>query len=75
MNNHTTYALLVHSEEKGRDRLELGVYVMCILSAIVAIWQFAWQPAPPQLNEMTWQSSPTPHVTHHHTGGYWFGKS
>jgi hypothetical protein len=43
MNNHTTYELLVHSKEKGRELLEIAVYVMCVLSAIVAIWQFASQ--------------------------------
>jgi hypothetical protein len=43
MNNHTTYELLVHSKEKGRELLEIAVYVMCVLSAIVTIWQFASQ--------------------------------
>jgi len=44
MNNQTTYALLVRSEEKSRDILEAAVYATCILSALVAIWQFALQP-------------------------------
>jgi hypothetical protein len=43
MNNQTTYTLLVRSEEKGRDLLETAVYAMCILSAIIAIWQFVGQ--------------------------------
>jgi hypothetical protein len=43
MNNQTTYTLLVRSEEKSRDMLEAAVYAMCILSAIVAIWQFVEQ--------------------------------
>jgi hypothetical protein len=44
MKNQTTYALLMRSEEKGRNILETAVYAGCILSAIVAIWQFAQQP-------------------------------
>jgi hypothetical protein len=75
MNNQTTYALLVHSKEKARDRLEIAVYVMCVLSAIGAIWQFAWQPNPPPFGEISWQSYAPPHVSHHQTGGFWFGKS
>ena len=45
MNNEheSTYTLLVRSEEKGRDVLETAVYVMCILSAVIAIWQFMAQ--------------------------------
>jgi hypothetical protein len=43
MNSPTTYTLLVRSEEKSRDLLEAVVYAMCILSAIVAIWQFVEQ--------------------------------
>ena len=43
MNSQTTYTLLVRSEEKSRDLLEAAVYAMCILSAIVAIWQFVEQ--------------------------------
>jgi hypothetical protein len=44
MNNPTTYTLLVGSEEKGRDLLETVAYAICILSVIVAIWQFVEQP-------------------------------
>jgi hypothetical protein len=46
MNNHqeSTYALLVRSEEKSRGALETVLYGTCILSVIVAIWQFAHQP-------------------------------
>ena len=46
MNNQSTYALLVRSQEKSRDMLETAVYAMCILSAVFAIWQFAQQPNP-----------------------------
>ena len=43
MSSQTTYTLLVRSEEKNRDLLETAVYALCILSAIVAIWQFVDQ--------------------------------
>ena len=43
MKSQTTYTLLVRSEEKNRDLLEAVVYALCILSAIVAIWQFVDQ--------------------------------
>ena len=39
-----TYALLVRSEEKERTLLETALCILCALSAIVAIWQFAHQP-------------------------------
>jgi hypothetical protein len=46
MNNHqeSTYALLVRSEERTRNRLETVLYSTWILSVVVAIWQFAHQP-------------------------------
>jgi hypothetical protein len=46
MKNHeeSTYALLVRSEEKSRTALETIAYSTCILSVIVAIWQFAHEP-------------------------------
>ena len=46
MNSHneSTYALLVRSEEKSRNGLETVLYSTCILSVIIAIWQFAHQP-------------------------------
>jgi hypothetical protein len=74
MSNHTTYALLVHSKEKGRDRLEIAVYVMCVLSAIGAIWQFASQPAPLPLDAISWESYAPQHASHHQTGAFWFRK-
>jgi hypothetical protein len=40
----STYALLIRSEENGRSLLETIVYVLCILSVIASIWQFAQQP-------------------------------
>ena len=44
MNNRTTYSLLLRSEEKSRDMLEMAVYALCVVSAVFAIWQFAQQP-------------------------------
>jgi hypothetical protein len=44
MNNDTTYALLVRSEEKGRGIMETAVYALLGLSAILSILQFAQQP-------------------------------
>src|SRR5438046_9756014 len=46
MNNHTTYALLVQSQEKRRAIMETAVYITGILSVVVAIFQFAGQPTP-----------------------------
>ena len=46
MNNQSesTYALLVHSEEKGRGVLEAVLYVAFILSAVLVIWGFVQSP-------------------------------
>ncbi|HEY2568733.1 MAG TPA: hypothetical protein VGI25_05400 [Candidatus Udaeobacter sp.] len=44
MNNDTTYALLVQSEEKGRGIMETAVYALLSLSAILSILQFVQQP-------------------------------
>jgi hypothetical protein len=44
MKNKYTYRLLVQSEEKSRNILEIAVYGLVLLSVIVSIWQFAEQP-------------------------------
>ncbi len=44
MKRRTTYRLLVQSEDKGRNILEMAVYGLVALSAIASIWQFAEQP-------------------------------
>jgi hypothetical protein len=44
MNNDTTYALLVQSEEKGRSIMETAVYALLGFSAILSILQFVQQP-------------------------------
>jgi hypothetical protein len=41
--HESTYGLLVRSEEKSRSIFEIIVYVLCILSAVTSIWQFARQ--------------------------------
>jgi hypothetical protein len=44
-NQHeSTYALLMRSEEKGRNLLEMVIYPLLIIGAIIAIWQFVLQP-------------------------------
>ena len=65
MNNHTTYELLVQSEEKGRTIMETAVYIMCILSVVVAIFQFIGQPTPDPFAGSDSPAQPTPVVSHH----------
>jgi hypothetical protein len=65
MNNHTTYALLVQSQEKGRAIMETAVYITCILSVVVAIFQFAGQPTPDPFAGYDSPAQPTPVVSHH----------
>jgi hypothetical protein len=40
----STYALLIRSEDKSRNALELAIYPILILGPLIAIWQFAQQP-------------------------------
>ena len=40
----STYALLIRSEEKSRNVLEIAIYPLLILGLLIAIWQFAQQP-------------------------------
>ena len=65
MNDETTYTLLVRSEEKSRDLLEAAVYAMCILSAIVAIWQFVEQSSRLSVDGLVLRTQPAPVVSHH----------
>ncbi len=44
MKKRTTYRLLVQSEDKNRNILEMVIYGLVSLSVIVSIWQFAEQP-------------------------------
>jgi hypothetical protein len=40
----STYALLIRSEEKSRNIIEMAICQILILGAVIAIWQFARQP-------------------------------
>src|SRR4029077_210955 len=40
----STYALLIRSEEKSRNVIEMAICPILILGAVIAIWQFAEQP-------------------------------
>jgi hypothetical protein len=42
--HESTYALLVRSEEKNRNLLEMVIYPLLIIGAIIAISQFLLQP-------------------------------
>ena len=42
-----TYKLLMESEEKNRNVLEAVLFALFALSALLAIWQFADEPAMP----------------------------
>jgi hypothetical protein len=42
--NESTYALLIPSEEKSRNVIEMAICPILILGAVIAIWQFAQQP-------------------------------
>jgi hypothetical protein len=44
MKRRYTYKLLVQSEEKSRNILEMAIYALVAISALVSIWQFAEQP-------------------------------
>ncbi|HXP35677.1 MAG TPA: hypothetical protein VN827_09030 [Chthoniobacterales bacterium] len=39
----STYALLIRSEEKSRNLLEVALYPFLGLLSLIAIWQFAQQ--------------------------------
>ena len=40
----STYALLIRSQEKSRNIIEMAIYPILIFGAVIAIWQFAQQP-------------------------------
>ena len=65
MNSPTTYTLLVRSKEKSRDLMEAAVYAICILSAIVAIWQFVEQSSQLSVDGLASRMQPAPVVSHH----------
>ena len=67
MKNETQsiYGLLVRSEEKGRSMMETAVYAICIVSSIVAIWQFIGQPAPHSFESLVSPAQPVPVMSQH----------
>ncbi len=44
MKKKSTYRLLIQSEEKSRNILEIALYALFAVSAVASIWQFAEQP-------------------------------
>ena len=42
--HESIYALLIRSEEKSRNALEVAIYPLLILGPLIAMWQFALQP-------------------------------
>jgi hypothetical protein len=44
MKKRSTYRLLVQSEEKNRNVMEIAVYGLVGLGCLISIWQFAEQP-------------------------------
>jgi hypothetical protein len=62
MNNDTTYAMLVQSEEKGRSLMETAVYALLGLSVILSILQFVKQPEriPATLTTQVYEISASP---------------
>jgi len=45
MKNKYTYKLLVESEERNKNIMEIALYGLVALSALMSIWQFAEQPS------------------------------
>jgi hypothetical protein len=44
MKKSSTYRLLIQSEEKNKNAMEIAVYGLVGLSCLISIWQFAEQP-------------------------------
>jgi len=44
MKKRSTYRLLVQSEERNKNVMEIAVYALVGLSCLISIWQFAEQP-------------------------------
>jgi len=44
MKKRSTYRLLVQSEERTKNVMEIAVYALVALSCLISIWQFAEQP-------------------------------
>ena len=63
-NDQTLYGILAGSEEKGREVMETAVYATCILSVVVAIFQFIGQPMPDPFAGFTPAAQSVPVVSH-----------
>ena len=68
MNSQTTYTLLVRSKETSRDLLETIGYAFCILSVIVAIWQFVGQSSQLSVDGLVSRPDPAPVISQHPLG-------
>ncbi len=57
MNRHSTYRLLIRSNEPGRNIMETAIYALLGACVVVSIVQFAQQPSKlPQLSQHAlWQ--------------------
>jgi hypothetical protein len=44
MRNRSTYRLLIQSEERNKNVMEIAVYALVGLSCLISIWQFVEQP-------------------------------
>jgi hypothetical protein len=63
-NDHTLYGILAGSEEKGRGAMETAIYAACILSVVVAIFQFIGQPTSDPFAGFYPAVQPVPVVSH-----------
>jgi hypothetical protein len=45
MKKRYTYKLLIQSEERSRNILEMALYALVAISVLLSIWQFAEQPS------------------------------
>jgi hypothetical protein len=52
MKKRSTYRLLVQSEERNKNVMEIAVYALVALSCLISIWQFAEQPNPLPLDKV-----------------------
>jgi hypothetical protein len=58
------YGILAGAEEKGRGAMETAVYTTCILSVVVAIFQFIGQPTPDPFVGYDSAARPAPVAVH-----------
>ena len=58
MKKRSTYRLLIQSEEKNKNVMEIAVYALVALSCLISIWQFAEQSNPLPLD---WIGTATAH--------------